>query len=55
MAYCTSANVRAICETDITDVEIDILISESDDILDMMLDMMLDMVLDMTLDPLNQV
>ena len=39
MAYCTNADVRAICETDITDAEIDTLIDETDDILDEMLDM----------------
>jgi len=39
MSYCTNANVRAICDTDITNAEIDTLILESDDILDLMLDM----------------
>lgn len=39
MAYSTNANVRAICDTDITNAEIDDLIDECDDLLDLMLDM----------------
>lgn len=39
MAYSTSANVRAICDTDVTDAEIDDLIDECDDLLDLMLNM----------------
>ena len=39
MAYCTSAHVKAICDTDITDAEIDDLIDETDDYLDLLLDM----------------
>jgi len=39
MAYSTSANVRAICDTDVTDAEIDDLIDECDDLLDLMVDM----------------
>ena len=39
MAYCTHDDVRAICETDITDAEIDDLIDESDDLLDLWLNM----------------
>jgi hypothetical protein len=39
MAYCTNAHVRAICDTDITDGEIDDLIDECDDLLDLELDM----------------
>lgn len=39
MAYCVHGDVRAICDTDITDAEIDTLIDESDDILDLMLNM----------------
>ena len=39
MAYSTNANVRAICDTDITNAEIDDLIDECDDLLDLMVDM----------------
>ena len=39
MSYCTNANVRAICDTDVTNAEIDILILECDDLLDLMLNM----------------
>lgn len=39
MAYCTNAHVRAICDTDITNAEIDDLIDECDDLLDLMVDM----------------
>jgi len=39
MAYCVNSDVRAICETDITDSEIDDLIDECDDLLDLLIDM----------------
>lgn len=39
MAYCTSADVFAIVETDVTAAEVDDLIDECDDLLDLMLDM----------------
>ena len=39
MAYCDHDNVRAICDTDVTNDEIDDLIDECDDLLDEMVDM----------------
>lgn len=39
MAYCTNANVRGICDTDVTNAEIDDLIDECDDLLDLMVNM----------------
>lgn len=37
--YCTNAHVRAICDTDITNAEIDDLIDECDDLLDLEIDL----------------
>ena len=38
MAYCTAAQVRAICDTDITDLELTELIEETDAFMDLKLD-----------------